>query len=48
MKRLVTLLVTALLMTAALCVSASAADYTSAAEELSAIGMFRGTRQRRL
>lgn len=43
MKRLVTLLVTALLMTAALCVSASAADYTSAAEELSAIGMFRGT-----
>ena len=43
MKRLVTLLVTALLMTAALCVSASAADYQSAAEDLSAIGMFRGT-----
>ena len=43
MKRLVTLLVTALLMTAALCVSASAADYHSAAEDLSAIGMFRGT-----
>ena len=41
MKRLVTLLVTALLMTAALCVSASA--YQSAAEDLSAIGMFRGT-----
>lgn len=30
-------------MTAALCVSASAADYQSAAEDLSAIGMFRGT-----
>ena len=43
MKRLVTLLVTALLMTAALCVSASAADYQSAAEDLSANGMFRGT-----
>ena len=43
MKRLVTILVTALLMTAALCVSASAADYQSAAEDLSAIGMFRGT-----
>lgn len=43
MKRLVTLLVTALLMTAALCVSVSAADYQSAAEDLSAIGMFRGT-----
>ena len=43
MTRLVTLLVTALLMTAALCVSASAADYQSAAEDLSAIGMFRGT-----
>ena len=43
MKRLLTLLASALLLTAALCVSASAADYTSTAEELSAIGMFRGT-----
>ena len=43
MKRLVTILATALLLTAALCVSASAADYTPVAEDLSTIGMFRGT-----
>ena len=43
MKRFLTLLFTALLLTAALCVSASASDFDSAAEDLSAIGLFRGT-----
>ena len=43
MKRFFTLLFTALLLTAALCVSASASQYDSAAQDLSAIGMFRGT-----
>ena len=42
MKRLLTLLFTTLL-TAALCVTASASEYDAAAQELSAIGMFRGT-----
>lgn len=43
MKRFLALLFTALLLTAAMCVSASASDYNAPAEELSAIGMFRGT-----
>lgn len=43
MKRFLTLLFTTLLLTAALCVTASASDYDGAAEELAAIGMFRGT-----
>ena len=43
MKRFFTLLFTALLLTAALCVSASASRYDSAAQDLAAIGMFRGT-----
>ena len=43
MKRFLTLLFTTLLLTAALCVSASASDFDSAAEDLSAIGLFRGT-----
>ena len=43
MKRLLTALFTALLLTAALCVSASAADFQAVAEDLSSIGMFRGT-----
>ncbi len=43
MKRFVTILFASLLLTAALCVNAAASDYDSAAKELSAIGMFRGT-----
>lgn len=43
MKRILKLLFTALLLSAALCVSASASDFDAAAKELSAIGMFRGT-----
>lgn len=43
MKRFLTILFTALLLTVALCVTASASDYDAVAEELSAIGMFRGT-----
>lgn len=43
MKRFLTLLFTTLLLTAALCVTASASDYDAVAEDLSAIGMFRGT-----
>nr|WP_326186122.1 S-layer homology domain-containing protein [uncultured Oscillibacter sp.] len=43
MKRFLTILFTTLLLTAALCVTASASDYDAVAEELSAIGMFRGT-----
>ena len=43
MKRFFTMLAATLMLTAALCVSASASDYDAVAEELSAIGMFRGT-----
>lgn len=43
MKRLFTVLAAVLLLTAALAVTASAADYEDAAEDLSAIGVFRGT-----
>ena len=43
MKRFLTLLFTTLLLTAALCVSASASSYDAVAEDLSAIGMFQGT-----
>lgn len=42
MKRFVTILLTVLALVGALCVSASASSFDSAAEELSAIGMFRG------
>lgn len=42
MKRFLTILITTLALTGALCVSASASNFDSAAEELSAIGMFRG------
>lgn len=41
--RILTCLVTILLLCCSLCVSASASDYDAVAEELSAIGMFRGT-----
>ena len=43
MKRFLTLLFTTLLLTAVLCVTASASDYDTVAQDLSAIGMFRGT-----
>ena len=43
MKRFFTILFTVLLLTAALCVTASASDFDAVAEDLSAIGMFRGT-----
>lgn len=43
MKRFLTLLFATLLLSAALCMSASASDFDAAAEDLSAIGMFRGT-----
>ena len=43
MKRFLPLLFTTLLLTAALCVTASASDFDAVAEDLSAIGMFRGT-----
>ena len=43
MKRLLSLLFTTLLLTVALCVTASASDYDAVAEDLSTIGMFRGT-----
>ena len=43
MKRFLTALFTTLLLTAALCVTASASDFDAVAEDLSAIGMFRGT-----
>lgn len=43
MKRFLTLLFTTLLLTMALCVTASASDFDAVAEDLSAIGMFRGT-----
>lgn len=43
MKRLFTALFAALLLTAALAGTASASDYDAAAEDLAAIGVFRGT-----
>ncbi len=43
MKRFLTTLLTTLALTAALCVSASATNFDGAAEELAAIGMFKGT-----
>jgi len=43
MKRLLTLLFSTLLLSAVLCVSASASNYDAVAEDLAAIGMFRGT-----
>ena len=43
MKRFLTILLTTLALTAALCVSASATNFDGAAEELAAIGMFKGT-----
>ena len=43
MKRFLTLLFTTLLLSAALCVTASASDFDGVAKELSAIGMFQGT-----
>ena len=45
MKRFLTTLVTVLVLTAALAVTASASTYDAAAEDLSKIGMFRGTEQ---
>lgn len=43
MKRFLTVFLSAMLLCSMLCVPASAASFQSAAEELSAIGMFRGT-----
>jgi hypothetical protein len=43
MKRILTIISTILLLSAALCVSASASHFDTTAQELSAIGMFRGT-----
>lgn len=43
MRRFLTILFTALLLTAALCISASASSFDRAVEELSAIGIFKGT-----
>ena len=43
MRRFLTLLGTTLLLSAVLCVGASASDYDAVAEDLSEIGMFRGT-----
>lgn len=43
MKRFLSILFTTLLLTAVLCMSASASDFDSVAEELSATGMFQGT-----
>jgi len=43
MKRIFTMLAATLLLTAALAVTASASDFDTVAEDLSAIGMFRGT-----
>lgn len=42
MKRFLTILCATFLLTAALCATASASDFDSAARELSAIGIFRG------
>lgn len=43
MKRFLTILLTTLALTGLLCVTASASSFDGAAEELAAIGMFRGT-----
>lgn len=43
MKRIFTVLAATLLLTAAMAVTASASDYDAAAEDLAAIGVFRGT-----
>ena len=43
MKRILSMLLTTLLLSVALCVTASASDFDAAAEDLSTIGMFRGT-----
>ena len=43
MKRTLRILTAALFLTAALCVNASAADFEPVAQELSTIGMFKGT-----
>lgn len=43
MKRILTVLAATLLLTAAMAGTASASSYDSVAEELSAIGVFRGT-----
>ena len=43
MKRIFTVLAATLLLTAAMAVSASASDYDAVAEDLAAIGVFRGT-----
>ena len=43
MKRIFTVLAAVLLLTAAMAVTASASDYDAVAEDLSAIGVFRGT-----
>ncbi len=43
MKRFLTILFTTLLLTTALCLTASASSFDGAAEELSAIGVFRGS-----
>ena len=43
MKRILTILAATLLLTAAMAGTASASSYDSVAEELSAIGVFRGT-----
>ena len=43
MKRIFTVLFATMLLTAALAVNASASDYDAVAEDLAAIGMFRGT-----
>ena len=43
MKRIFTVLAAALLLTAAMAVTASASDYDAVAEDLAAIGVFRGT-----
>ena len=43
MKRLLTMLAAVLMLTAALTVTAAASDYDAVADDLAAIGMFRGT-----
>lgn len=43
MKRILITLITLLMMTSALCVTAGASNYDDVAQQLSAIGMFRGT-----
>ena len=42
MKRFLPLLCTLMVLCAALCATAAAADFDAAAQELSAIGIFRG------